>query len=109
MPVVYPNLEKAARDSHIPMEKIADAIGLSAKAFTRRLSGRSCFTWRQACAIQRLFFPWMQKEYLFATDMPDTAIPSSSPSGAIQTAPCGRSAVCRSCPRTEQPGRCPAR
>lgn len=108
MPVVYPNLEKAARDSCIPMERIADAIGISAKAFTRRLSGRSRFTWWQACAIQRLFFPWMQKDYLFATDMPDTAVPSSFPPDKRQTASCSPHNACRTCPCAEQADRSPA-
>lgn len=109
MSVVYPNLEKAIRDSCIPTQRIADAIGISAKAFARRLSGRSRFTWRQACAIQRLFFPWMQKDYLFATDMPDTATPSSFPSGSPQAASCRHPTACRACRCAQQAGRSPAR
>ena len=45
---------------------IAAALGITQKAFKNKLDGRSPFTWREACTVQRTFFPDIDKDVLFA-------------------------------------------
>lgn len=65
---LFPNLKAEIARKAIKEKDIAKKIGLSAKTFSSRMTGRSDFTLREMMAIKKHFFPDLSLEYLFATD-----------------------------------------
>lgn len=52
----------------IKKKVIAETLGITPRAFSNKLAGRSKITWPEACIIQKKFFPDLDKDYLFADD-----------------------------------------
>lgn len=51
----------------IKKNAIATKLGISTKALSNKLSGRTEFTWGQTVRLQKTFFPDIDKDTLFAT------------------------------------------
>lgn len=49
----------------IKKQTIAERLGISPKALSNKLSGKSPITWPEACVIQNVFFPDIEKDDLF--------------------------------------------
>lgn len=62
----YPVLENNIFLKGIKKNVIAQALNISVRALNNKLCGRTSFTWEQACAIQKTFFPNMSKDELFS-------------------------------------------
>ena len=45
---------------------IGDALGRAARALSQKIAGKRAFKWDEVCAIQRRFFPDIDKDTLFA-------------------------------------------
>lgn len=65
---MYRNLLAEMKRNDIKNRDIADCIGVSARTASNKINGRSEFSWKETCSIQRMFFPNLTKEYLFDTD-----------------------------------------
>ena len=65
MSVVYPNLVGEVTKRGIRKSVIASTIGISERALYNKFIGAVPFTWPEACAIQEVFFPDMDKDTLF--------------------------------------------
>lgn len=68
--VAYPNLEGKIAERGIKKGVIAGSIGVTSRALSNKLGGKSEFTWSQVKIIQSRFFPDMNKDELFSTDPP---------------------------------------
>lgn len=65
MSVVYPNLVGEVTKRGIRKSVIASTIGISERALYNKFLGTVPFTWPEACKIQEVFFPDMDKDTLF--------------------------------------------
>ena len=65
MDVKYPVLTGMIAQRAVTKSKIAEAAGMSEKAFYNKMSGRTSFTWEEVCTIQSQFFPDIEKDELF--------------------------------------------
>lgn len=59
------NLKAEITRHKVRVKDIAESIGISERSMRNKLNGVTDFTWRQACKIQKEFFPELSKEYLF--------------------------------------------
>lgn len=66
MTIKYPVLEAKITDRGIKKNKIAEAINVSYRSFTNKLSGNTAFTWDEVCVVQERFFPDMELKDLFS-------------------------------------------
>lgn len=66
MIIKYPVLEAKITDRGIKKIKIAEAINVSYRSFTNKLSGNTAFTWDEVCVVQERFFPDMELKDLFS-------------------------------------------
>lgn len=61
----YPELEAHIAKRGIKISVMASALGISQRAFYNKRIGKSPFNWEEACKIQRVFFPDVEKDVLF--------------------------------------------
>lgn len=64
----YAILNGKIAERGIRKSAIAETLGITPKAFSNKLSGKSRLTWPEACLIQQEFFPDIDKDYLFSTN-----------------------------------------
>ena len=50
-PVIYPNLTKAMKDKNISFEQMANVLGISEKAFQRRMTGETQWKLHEAVKV----------------------------------------------------------
>ncbi len=62
----YPTLEVEIVKRGIKKKAIAESLGISAKALSNKLTGKTPFTWPEACKAQEVFFPDMEMRNLFS-------------------------------------------
>ena len=62
----YPKLICEISKRGIKKRAIAAAAGITTQTLQNKLKGRSAFTWPEICIINRIFFPDMEKDELFA-------------------------------------------
>ena len=62
----YPILCGKIAERGIKKSAISKRLGISERCLTNKLSGKTEFTWNQACVIQSIFFPDIEKEKLFS-------------------------------------------
>lgn len=67
MSIVYPTLVGEIAKRGIKKSAIADRLGISEKALYNKLSGVTSFTWNEVQSINKVFFPDMTPNDLFAT------------------------------------------
>lgn len=67
MDTAYPALSKEIKKRGIKKCAISSALGISDRALHNKLLGITNFTWPEVCKIQQVFFPDLDKDYLFAT------------------------------------------
>lgn len=63
--VTYPNLVGEMARRGIKRKDVADAISVSYKALSNKLSGKAPFTWPEVVCISNTFFPDVEKDTLF--------------------------------------------
>ena len=63
---MYPYLNEMIKKRGIKKAAIAQALGCSCSCLCRKLGGKSPLLWKDACVIQKQFFPDQSKERLFA-------------------------------------------
>ena len=63
---MYPYLNKMIKERGIKKADIAQALGCSYSCLYRKLNDQSPLLWKEACVIQKHFFPDQSKERLFA-------------------------------------------
>lgn len=63
---MYPYLNQMIKERGIKKVAIAQALGCSSASLYRKLNGQSPLLWKEACVIQKHFFPDQSKERLFA-------------------------------------------
>lgn len=63
---MYPYLNKMIKERGIKKAAIAQALGCSYSCLYRKLNDQSPLLWKEACVIQKHFFPDQSKERLFA-------------------------------------------
>ena len=63
----YPVLNGKISERGIRKSAIAETLGITPKAFSNKLSGKSRLTWPEACLIQSTYFPDLNKDYLYST------------------------------------------
>ena len=64
--LMYPYLNEMIKKRGIKKAASAQALGCSYSGLCRKLSGKSPLLWKDACIIQKQFFPDQSKERLFA-------------------------------------------
>lgn len=64
----YSILNGKIAERGIKKSTIAETLGITPKAFSNKLSGKSRLTWPEACIIQSKFFPDLDKDYLFTAE-----------------------------------------
>lgn len=69
MVVKYPVLVGEIAKRGIKKSVIAESIGVSTKTFYNKMAGFAPFTWPEACTIQERFFPDMDKDLIFRSDL----------------------------------------
>jgi hypothetical protein len=65
MNTVYPVLTGAIATKGLKKVAIANTLGITAKTFLNKLSGKSCLSLPQAQQIRNTYFPEMPLEKLF--------------------------------------------
>jgi hypothetical protein len=66
--VKYENLVALIERRGIRKSALAQSIGITSRALSNKLTGKSDFTWSQVCEIQSRFFPDVPREVLFKDD-----------------------------------------
>lgn len=61
----FPNLEGEMAKNGIDKTDIAAELGITVRAISNKLKGKSALTWPQADKIQKRFFPDKEKDFLF--------------------------------------------
>lgn len=64
--MIYPVLVGEIAKRGIEKRLIADAMGISYRAFYNKMTGITEFTWHEVRKIQETFFPEMDLKYLFS-------------------------------------------
>lgn len=67
MNTAYPALAKEIKKRGIKKCAISSTLRISDRALHNKLLGITNFTWPEVCKIQQVFFPDLDKDYLFAT------------------------------------------
>lgn len=62
----YPTLEVEIVRRGLKKKAIAESLGISTKALSNKLTGKTSFTWPEACKTQEVFFPDMEMRTLFS-------------------------------------------
>ena len=65
MNVTYPTLESEIAKRGIKKTTMAKRIGISPRSFYNKLSGSVSFSWDEAIAITKMFFPDIDPTHLF--------------------------------------------
>lgn len=73
--VKYENLRAEMARRKLTLKQISDAMHMNRDTLSRKLSGKSPLYLDEAFEVQKMFFPEMKVEYLFATD--DTPTPAA--------------------------------
>lgn len=73
--VKYKNLRAEMARRKLTLKQISDAMHMNRDTLSRKLSGKSPLYLDEAFEVQKVFFPEMKVEYLFATD--DTPTPAA--------------------------------
>ena len=68
----YPTLEGEISRRGIKKKAIASALKISPKALSNKLTGKTPFTWPEACKTQEVFFPDVEMQRLFSDHPPDS-------------------------------------
>ena len=66
--IMYPKLEAEIASRGIKKNVIATELGITPKALSNKLGGRTGFQWVEVSKIRDKFFPDMDKDDLFATN-----------------------------------------
>lgn len=61
----YPNLTKLLDERGIRKIAVAKKLKISERALKNKITGKTSFSWEQACEIQKSFFPDITKDELF--------------------------------------------
>ena len=61
----FNNLRAEMARKGLTSKQVAAAIGISQKAFSNRMNGRTMFLMHEVVAIKNIFFPGFRLEYLF--------------------------------------------
>lgn len=64
----YENLISLIERRGVRKSTLAQSIGITTRALSNKLAGKSDFTWSQVCEIQGRFFPDVPREVLFKDD-----------------------------------------
>lgn len=67
MNVVYPTLSGEIAKRGIKKRAIAVTLGISERALRNKMTGKTPFSWPEACIINSIFFPDVSKDDLFKT------------------------------------------
>ena len=70
--ITYPNLKSEIARKGLKLKAISAYLGISGKALSNKMNGRTSFTWSEVCKIRDYFFPDVDKDYLFEA-LHDTA------------------------------------
>lgn len=62
----YDYLKGKIAERGIKKNKIAQTLGVSARALYNKLEGETPFTWPEVCKLQRTFFPDIEKDVLLS-------------------------------------------
>ena len=62
---MYGNLYLELKEKKITQDKVAEALGISRRAVTLKLKGKTDFTSSEMFEIRKKFFPNCSLEYLF--------------------------------------------
>lgn len=65
MNTVYPNLISEIAKRGIKKTAIASRLGISERSLYSKINGNVSFSWEEICGIQGVFFPDMNKDFLF--------------------------------------------
>lgn len=68
--VVYPTLAGEIAKRGIKKKAIAEAIGVSYRAFDNKMNNVSPFTWPEVSVIRKTFFPDLTVDELFFAETP---------------------------------------
>lgn len=68
MIVIYPVLISEMAKNKVTKTIVAKAIGISTRSLYSKLNGKTDFTLSEADKIHSIFFPYISKDELFATD-----------------------------------------
>lgn len=63
---MYPNLRAEIARRGLSSKTIAESLGINPKTFGNKLSGKTAFSWPEACAMANTFFPDIDKDVLFS-------------------------------------------
>lgn len=66
MAIMYPSLEAEIARRGIMKKKIAESLGISGRALSNKICGRSSFLWEEVRDIRNQFFPDIEIDKLFA-------------------------------------------
>ena len=66
--VVYSTLVSEMAKNKVTKTTIAKAVGISTRSLYSKLNGKTDFTLSEADKIHSIFFPYVSKDELFATD-----------------------------------------
>ena len=69
----FPILEGKIAERGLLKKNIADALSISQRALSNKLSGKSDFTWGEVVTMQDAFFRDVSKEELMRTVVSETA------------------------------------
>ena len=78
MSVRYPNLRAQIAIKGLKLKKIAETLKMSEKTFSNKVSGKSQFTWPEACMLQKVFFPDTEKDVLFEANKDTNVAPPTN-------------------------------
>jgi hypothetical protein len=62
---ISPVLEREIFERGLKKKIIAKKLKITERTFGNKLSGRTEFTWQEACDIKNSFFPDIEKDILF--------------------------------------------
>ena len=65
MKEVYPVLERGLRERRLCRREVARTLGISPRGLYNKLSGVTGFTWEEALALRRAYFPGAELTELF--------------------------------------------
>lgn len=77
MSVRYPNLRAQIAVKGLKLKKIAETLKMSEKTFSNKVSGKSQFTWPEACMLQKVFF--LTRKKMFFSKQAKTPTPHPPP------------------------------
>lgn len=65
--VYFPTLEAEISRRGVKKKDIAEALGITPRAFSLKMSGKIGFWYKETCIIKEKFFPDMSQDELFTS------------------------------------------